>query len=952
MYDISSHMIIIYIYCVVFIAHVFVQGVPVHNAEVRTNASYISLLAEIEARLDALQRFAIHAHLGTGSHITLTKAGSLKPRLCKGQVGSFKNSTRYVLITEYMFGNTGNQFVELSHGLWLADRLNATLVVPKYMMSSFKAFDLSTLHATFCFVQEHEFEAEKTKDALSIITIELESEESFFFHKIFLGESYKTRYPTYAALPMLSASLIEEMSLHVMRVAACFWANINRNIVRDAAYLVHKRLHSNLNYTAVHKRTMEGGCSKVMNEVTVPSDFDQEQLPMDSPEWRGKLHRAHPVCEYTHDFVTRTINLHYRQTNITAREHTIFAAWDGRGNINDYRSAGNTALSMDHVKNENLDLDPGVVKLVDMFVAIQAELFILNPRSTFSWQIYLVRTILGLKSVPVLKSKDVFCQKQSEYDKVRTTQQTFLKNRSSADTGLTLGGFNGMWVSWVSVVQAMQNFRGSHLNIPTSRRRLSNVEESAVLPFDQPVLPSALPDFTNAPLLVNNRYVNSSLVYDRWPNNKRIPRLFWMAVVDDKEDLPPHIHNLLQRNSHWLPQVCDNQCKDRFMDKYWANTSVHWAYNQLGPIAGAFKADIWRYAVLYTYGGVYIDDDSDIKTPFDEVVHDKDTLIMSEEGPSSLGPCYVSSFHLSDAAFYRRFREVLNNKEYDPHRTFYQGFRDTESDNSSENKYFNEQEKMHIAKRTDFIVAEPVDAVREPLFFHGNTLINWCIFAAPRHPLFQRTLSNVVDVIRSQYLGKSHLHVAKWEPKHKIGLCSTMFIMTYTLREMLVDGSYSSSGTATSNDSEWMPRISVRDFREYGGKCKAIWTGGNPNHYAKKFKTHPHLLRDYASAMSPGVPTLREIVQSLNNQAVMKNEGKDRGIYYISNATYRGAPPIDDESTLNSFTRHPFADVDSMNDYGYVMAEIKHVHHSVIDRLREGVAVLSKEAVRNKLKLN
>jgi len=59
---------------------------------------------------------------------------------------------------------------------------------------------------------------------------------------------------------------------------------------------------------------------------------------------------------------------------------------------------------------------------------------------------------------------------------------------------------------------------------------------------------------------------------------------------------------------------------------------VYWAYNQLGEllcvwmffvclnykiltssylgsIAGSFKADIWRYCVLYTFGGMYIDDD-------------------------------------------------------------------------------------------------------------------------------------------------------------------------------------------------------------------------------------------------------------------------------------------------------------------------------------------------------
>jgi len=42
--------------------------------------------------------------------------------------------------------------------------------------------------------------------------------------------------------------------------------------------------------------------------------------------------------------------------------------------------------------------------------------------------------------------------------------------------------------------------------------------------------------------------------------------------------------------------------------------------------------------------------------------------------------------------------------------------------------------------------------------------------------------------------------------------------------------------------------------------------------------------------------------------------------------------------------------MDSLNDYGYVAAEIKHVHHTVIERLKEGVTVLSKAAVRGKIK--
>ena len=51
-----------------------------------------------------------------------------------------------------------------------------------------------------------------------------------------------------------------------------------------------------------------------------------------------------------------------------------------------------------------------------------------------------------------------------------------------------------------------------------------------------------------------------------------------------------------------------------------SGTSVEWAYRLIrAPPYFASKADLWRYAVLYTFGGMYIDDDSDIKTPLDEV---------------------------------------------------------------------------------------------------------------------------------------------------------------------------------------------------------------------------------------------------------------------------------------------------------------------------------------------
>jgi hypothetical protein len=41
-------------------------------------------------------------------------------------------------------------------------------------------------------------------------------------------------------------------------------------------------------------------------------------------------------------------------------------------------------------------------QFVDLLVAMHSDLFIMNPKSTFSWQVYIVRVALALESVPRL----------------------------------------------------------------------------------------------------------------------------------------------------------------------------------------------------------------------------------------------------------------------------------------------------------------------------------------------------------------------------------------------------------------------------------------------------------------------------------------------------------------------------------------------------------------------
>jgi mannosyltransferase OCH1-like enzyme len=101
--------------------------------------------------------------------------------------------------------------------------------------------------------------------------------------------------------------------------------------------------------------------------------------------------------------------------------------------------------------------------------------------------------------------------------------------------------------------------------------------------------------------------------------SKQIPRRLWVAVKDRNDPLPGHLKELFERNPLWEVNICDNACKDTFMDGLFFNTSVSAVYNIINPLVGAARADVWRYSVLYVYGGVYLDDDSYIGVPLDEV---------------------------------------------------------------------------------------------------------------------------------------------------------------------------------------------------------------------------------------------------------------------------------------------------------------------------------------------
>ena len=236
-----------------------------------------------------------------------------------------------------------------------------------------------------------------------------------------------------------------------------------------------------------------------------------------------------------------------------------------------------------------------------------------------------------------------------------------------------------------------------------------------------------------------------------------------MAVKNRQEALPQHLTTLFERNPTWTVNVCDNECKDHFMTTSFANTSLSWAYFAINPLVGAARADIWRYCVLYSVGGLYLDDDSDIGTPLDQVVLPHDHMVLSEEGPSSLGECYAPTYHLSDLATFAPHRFGLNATSarfYSPPALVPQEDLSISMNSSGSNS--TELTAKQIT--TSGVRVGPV----YPLFFHGNTLVNWGLFVKPRHPVLLRTLRHIVEVISSEYSRNTVLLIARWDIRWKL----------------------------------------------------------------------------------------------------------------------------------------------------------------------------------------
>ena len=93
------------------------------------------------------------------------------------------------------------------------------------------------------------------------------------------------------------------------------------------------------------------------------------------------------------------------------------------------------------------------------------------------------------------------------------------------------------------------------------------------------------------------------------------------------------IDGIKKLNPEYSYHLYNDNDMDIFVNEHY-NGLISECYNKLNIIVA--KVDFWRYLVLYKYGGIYLDMDSTIEKPLNELIRSTDEAIITAEGNPNL----------------------------------------------------------------------------------------------------------------------------------------------------------------------------------------------------------------------------------------------------------------------------------------------------------------------------
>lgn len=111
-----------------------------------------------------------------------------------------------------------------------------------------------------------------------------------------------------------------------------------------------------------------------------------------------------------------------------------------------------------------------------------------------------------------------------------------------------------------------------------------------------------------------------------------IPRVIYKSGIEEKLNLNEEVNSLFElterNNNVKIVYFSDSDCID-FIKKNYDNDVLD-AFNKLKP--GSFKADLFRYCILYKKGGIWSDLTDKFLIPIDNIINfEKDELVLVED---------------------------------------------------------------------------------------------------------------------------------------------------------------------------------------------------------------------------------------------------------------------------------------------------------------------------------
>eukprot|EP00457_Paulinella_chromatophora_P011208 gb/GEZN01011336.1/.p1 GENE.gb/GEZN01011336.1/~~gb/GEZN01011336.1/.p1 ORF type:complete len:311 (-),score=25.28 gb/GEZN01011336.1/:146-1078(-) len=126
----------------------------------------------------------------------------------------------------------------------------------------------------------------------------------------------------------------------------------------------------------------------------------------------------------------------------------------------------------------------------------------------------------------------------------------------------------------------------------------------------------------HVPCVARNHAANAS---------RQIPRVIYQTYeFDDSTNscLQNKIARFMSANPGYERRFFNGKDRRAFIKQYFDSDMLH-AYDKLH--VGAAEADLWRYAVMYEKGGVYLDIDGSFGGSLDTIIRDHDQAVITRE---------------------------------------------------------------------------------------------------------------------------------------------------------------------------------------------------------------------------------------------------------------------------------------------------------------------------------